>query len=349
MNRREMLSTVAGFAAMNSFAATTQKRAGMGIVTYALGIRRRAQRQNGGTSDLHDPVSFLEFCHRLGAGGVQVPIGVRDAAYTNTLRRTADEYAMFIEGIAGLPNDKAGVEQFEAEVETAKRAGAKVLRVVIIPGRRYERFKTMEEFRAFAARGLRSLELAEPVAARHRIRLAVENHKDQRIAERLALLKKLDSEYVGMCVDMGNSFALLEDPIEVVEAFGPWAFTVHIKDQAVKEYEEGFLFADMALGEGFLDLPKMVGIVRAAHPEARFSLETITRDPLQVPCLTESYWATFADVPGSDLARTLRTVRAHEHSGPLPQISGLPLEEQVKREEQNVRRSLAYARESLGM
>jgi sugar phosphate isomerase/epimerase len=256
---------------------------------------------------------------------------------------------MFMEGIAGLPNDKAAVEEFEAQVETAKRAGVDVLRVVIIPGRRYERFETEEEFRTFAARGLRSLELAEPVAARRRVRLAVENHKDQRIPERLAFLKKIDSEYVGMCLDMGNSFALLEDPVKVVEAFAPWAFTVHIKDQAVKEYEDGFLFADMALGEGFLDLPKMVRIVRAVRPETRYSLETITRDPLEVPCLTEKYWATFPDVPGADLARTLRTVRAHEYRGPLPKISGLPMEEQVKREERNVRRSLAYARESLGI
>jgi hypothetical protein len=31
--------------------------------------------------DLNDPLNFLEECHRLGAGGMQVPLGVRDQTY----------------------------------------------------------------------------------------------------------------------------------------------------------------------------------------------------------------------------------------------------------------------------
>jgi sugar phosphate isomerase/epimerase len=30
----------------------------------------------------------------------------------------------------------------------------------------------------------------------------------------LEMLKRIDSEYVGVCIDTGNSFSLLEDPIE---------------------------------------------------------------------------------------------------------------------------------------
>lgn len=349
MNRREMLTALAGSAAASGLAGAATNKTGLGIVTYALGIRQRAGKKQGEKTDISDPMSFLEYCHSLGAGGIQHSIGVRDSAYTTTLRRKAEELEMFIEGTAGLPTDKAGVPQFEAQVDTAKRAGAKVLRVVIMPGRRYEEFDTRDEFQKFVERGRRSLELAEPVAARNKIRLAVENHKDQRVPERLALLKRISSEYVGVCIDVGNSFSLLEDPTEVVEAFAPYAFAVHLKDQAVQEYEDGFLFADMALGEGFLDLPKIVRTIQQAHPETRFNLETITRDPLKVPCLTEKYWATFADVPGRDLARTLRTVRAKAYRGELPRISNLSLEEQVKREDQNVRRSLAYAQVSLGI
>ena len=43
----------------------------------------------------------------------------------------------------------------------------------------------------------------------------------------------------------------------------------------------------------------------------------ITRDPLKVPCLTDRYWATFADLPGRHLARTLSLVRSHLRD-PLP-------------------------------
>ena len=321
----------------------------MGVCVYCLGLRNRAERARDKNSNLADPLNFLEYCHSIGAGGIQIPLGTRDSEYTSRLRREAETHGMFIEGIASPPHDQAAVERFDAEVRTAKAAGADVIRTVIIPGRRYERFDSAEEFQQFVKRGVRSLELAEPVVAKHGIRLAVENHKDQRIPERLGVLKRISSEYVGACVDTGNSFSLLEDPIEVVEALAPWAFSVHLKDQAVQEYEDGFLFADIPLGDGFLDLAKMVEILRRAKPAVQFTLEMITRDPLRVPCLTEKYWATFADVPGRDLARTLRTVRASAFEGPPPLVSHLPMDQQAVQEEVNIKQCLAYAREELNL
>jgi len=354
MNRREMLlSAAAGVSASllrgttTLFGQSPSDARRLGICVYALGVRSRAERTRG-DKDFNDPIRFLDFCLGLGAGGVQIPIGIRDGDYTARLRKAAEGHGMFIEGIAGLPGDEAALERFEAEVRTAKNAGASVIRVVIIPGRRYERFDSADEFRRFVQQGVRSLELAEPVAARHRVRLAVENHKDQRVPERLEVLGRLSSEYVGACVDVGNSFALLEDPVEVVRAYAPWAASVHLKDQAVREYEAGLLLADAVLGDGFLDLPQMVAILKEANRNVQFSLETITRDPLEVPCLSEKYWATFADVPGSDLARTLRIVRAGAAER-LVEVSKLAPDEQVAEEEQNVKRSLAYARDRLGL
>lgn len=59
------------------------------------------------------------------------------------------------------------------------------------------------------------------------------------------------------------------------------------------------------------DVRRMVRTIRRIRPQVRFSLELITRNALKVPCLTEEYRATMPDVPGRDLARTLRFV--HEH------------------------------------
>ena len=149
------------------------------------------------------------------------------------------------------------------------------------------------------------------MVARHRCLLAVENHKDWRADELLALLKKVGSDSLGVCLDTGNSISLLEDPMEVVEALAPRAFTTHFKDMAVEEYRDGFLLAEVPLGTGFLDLPRVVRVLREARPEIRFNLEMITRDPLKVPCLTDRYWATFADLPG-------RTPGPHALARPRP-------------------------------
>jgi hypothetical protein len=80
----------------------------------------------------------------------------------------------------------------------------------------------------------------------------------------------------------------------------------------------------------------------------RFNLETITRDPLKVPVLTEKYWATMPDVPGSDLARTLLAVRRNAVKQ-LPRITDLPAERQPETESDGIRRSLDYARSELGL
>jgi sugar phosphate isomerase/epimerase len=299
-----------------------------------------------------EPLRFLEYCHGLGAGGVQVGIGRRDDAYTSQLRRQAEDWGMFLEGTGGLPRDQADLERFEAEVVTAKNSGATVIRVVMPSkgsGRRYEAYKSAEEFRETRDRGRRMLELAEPVVARHRIRLAVENHKDERVPERIETFKHISSEYVGACVDTGNDVSFLEDPMDVIEAYAPWAFSVHLKDMAVQEYEDGFLLAEAPLGEGILDLPKVVQVLRSRHPEVQFSLEMMTRDPLKVPCLTEPYWVAMGDIPGSYLARTLRMVRTRGSKQPLPQVSRLAVPEQFALEDANVRKCLAYAHEHLGL
>jgi sugar phosphate isomerase/epimerase len=131
-----------------------------------------------------------------------------------------------------------------------------------------------------------------------------------------------------------------------VTALAPWAHAVHLKDQAVEEYADGFLLGDIPLGQGALDLAAMVDVLRAAKPGMRFTLELITRDPLRVPCNTEGYWATFPDVPRGDLDRTMEFVREHATHN-LQYVAELSADEQVALENENVRASLEFARERL--
>lgn len=280
---------------------------------------------------------------------MQFPLGVRDEKDMAQLRQTAEKHNLHIEATFDLPRDRSGLELLGKRILTARAAGAQLARVVLFPGLRDESFTSAETFARASRQALLSLQLAEPIAARHHFRLAVENHKDQRVTERLTLLKRLSSEYVGACVDVGNNFSLCEDPLEVVRALAPWAFTVHLKDQAVREYQDGFLFADAALGRGFLDLPAMVRLLRQAHPGVRFYLEVITRDPLRVPVLTPGYWATMPEIPAADLARTLRTVKSNAARDPFPTLDSLNPEAQIAWETRNIQTSLAYARDHLSL
>lgn len=321
----------------------------LGLVTYALLIGQKAGTENPKLPNLADPLNFLRESSRLGASGMQVALGIKESSYIKKLRAFGEENDLFIEGTSVLPRTEAELDRFEKEMQTASQCGASVVRTVIMPGRRYEQFKTEAEYQAAAEQGKRMLQLAEPIARRSKLRLAVENHKDQLIEERVQLLEHFSSEYIGVCFDVGNSLALLEDPMKTAEAFAPWILTVHFKDQGVARYEDGFLLADVPVGQGAIDLPAVLSLLRGRCPKARLSLELITRDPLKVPVLTESYWPTLGRVPASRLAAALTLLKRNKNPEPFEVISNLPLVEQVKAEERNITDSLKFAVNQLGL
>src|SRR5204862_4188011 len=118
------------------------------------------------------------------------------------------------------------------------------VRTVMLGTRRYETFHAAKEYTAFAEQALASLRLAEPVVARHKATLAVENHKDFRTDELIDLMKAVSSEHVGVCVDTGNSIALLERPTDTAVALAPWVRACHLKDMGVEPAADGFLLAE---------------------------------------------------------------------------------------------------------
>lgn len=346
------MGAVAACAAVSSIqrsiAAEPVIRTGIGLVIYDCNLRRKWMSQQNADFDLFEPRTFLKHCHRLGAGGMQANLGVMKPSDIGELRDFAEQHELFIDAIIKPPENNGDVSRFDAEIVTARDVGVQAARTTIIPGRRYERFKSLAEFREFERRGQQMLERAAPIVEKHRVPFAVENHKDQRIEERIALFKHLDNEFIGACIDTGNSFALLDGAYEPIEALAPYAFTVHLKDQALKEHGEGFLLGDIPLGQGSFDLKRMVEIIRKAKPNVKFVLELITRDALMVPCLTDDFYSTMPTARASDLARTMRFVSQHP-ARELQQVSTLSPDAQVQLEDANVAASIQYARAKLGL
>jgi sugar phosphate isomerase/epimerase len=334
--RREFVAASAVGMASLGVATEPPAKTGRGVLLYSYGIRSRQEK------GFADPATFAAFCRERGAAGVQVPLGNRDDTAAGQLRDRCSELGMFLEGIVRAPKDEKDIDRFEAEIRTARACGAEVVRTVLSPGRRYEVFSVADDFVRFAAKAAQSLKLAAPIVRKHKVQLAVENHKDYRVEEMAALMKTFGDEFVGVCLDTGNNVALLDEPLATAKALAPWAFTVHLKDMGVEESKDGFLLSEVPLGRGRLDLKAIVGAVREKSPKARINLEMITRDPLSIPCLTDKYWATLAKVPGRDLARMLTWVREGKMDQ-LPRISKLPIADQIEAEDRHVRESFAFA------
>ena len=321
----------------------------MGIVVHSYWSRWNPKVESKKYPGFQNAMELIEHCHQIGAGGVQV--GVKDWSldFAKKVRDQREKLGLYLEGSIGLPNKPDDVAKFEQDVVNAKEAGVTILRTVASSGRRYEVYHSMEEYNTALKNAIASLQLAEPIAKKHKVKIAVENHKDWHAPELVGIIKKLDSEAVGVTLDFGNSIALLEDPMKVVQTLAPYIFSTHVKDMGVSEYADGFLLSEVPMGKGFLDLKKMVAICEEKNPNITFSLEMITRDPLEIPCLKSEYWATFDETKGSQLASALRMVKQNSFKGELPRISPLTADDKLAAEENNIIACLGYSKSELGL
>ncbi len=335
MTRRQFLTTVAAATPMAA-RAQSGARSAMGVAATALALR-----------GVKDTLQHIEYCHSLGAGGVQAGLTSLEPADVRRVRERLEQLGMFYEGAAGLPRDDGA--RFERAMAAAKDAGAICMRVVCLGGRRYETFNTLEDWKKFVADSHAALGRAARIADKVRLPLALENHKDWTLEEMLPIIQQYGGDYFGVCLDTGNNMALLDDPMEFVRQLAPYAISTHIKDMGVEESPDGFLLSEVVFGDGLLDIPGMVRTIAAARPKTKFTLEMITRNPLSIPCLTEKYWATFTERNGKYLARMLALVRRSKSPAPLPRTSGLERDAQARLEEDNVRKCLVWARDRLGL
>jgi len=316
----------------------------MGIVVHSYGARWHSKVESAKYPGFQDSMDLMRHCHQIGAGGIQVGVNGWQNDFAKKVRDQREKLGMYLEGSIGLPKTKEEVPAFESEVKSAKEAGAKVLRTACLSGRRYENFHSAEEFQAFKSKALQSMYLAIPVLERHKMKLAIENHKDWKVAELAAIIRDFDNEWLGVTLDFGNNVSLLEDPDEVIKILAPLAFSTHIKDMGVKKYADGFLLSEVPLGEGIVDLKAGVNLCRKYNPNITFSLEMITRDPLKIPCLTDEYWATFDEKKGAEFEKVMAMIEKNEFKSQLPSTSILDSEGRLAFEEANVLECLKYSR-----
>jgi sugar phosphate isomerase/epimerase len=353
MTRREMLT---GTGATLTWLSTRGLAAGGpgGLAAQGLPMLKNMGGEGPGFANRNRAGGFdiLEHCHNLGLGAVRlnVPQGGPDAV--RAVRQKLDTYGMRCIVSVSPPRTDAAVAAYDASIAAARELGA-VTTHASFTQRRYEEFDSFEAFKAGFEGHKKSVERAEPILRKHKVRLAIENHKGWRAAEHAAWVKQVGSEYVGVCYDFGNNIALCEDPVETYRLLAPITFYASFKDMAVAPYEDGFLLSEMALGDGMLDIPAMVKGLQQRDPNMIFALEMITRAPLKVPVLTKKYWTTFDDtyspLPGRDLARIMEIVRTAKPKVPLTTTEGLAPADALKLENDLIDRCIAYARKNLSL
>jgi 3-oxoisoapionate decarboxylase len=350
ISRRDILvlagSAPAWLASNANAAPAPGDRPRLGGAPTAFATRMRAGRAGGQRFDI------VEHCHNLGLGGVQTNPPSTDPEAIRTFRARLERYNLYLICDPQLPKQPGDLDAFETQVKAYKEAGAVAFHAALT-GRRYEDFAAVAPWKKMFDGIQASVALAEPVLRKYKMRLGLENHKGYRAVEQAVWLRRLGSEYVGVCFDFGNNLSLCEDPMDTMRTLMPHIFFSHIKDMAVEDYEDGFLLSEVITGDGILDLKGMVAALRQKDPNFHFLLEMITRDPLKIPVYTPKYWATFDDaispLPGRDLAKTLALVRKNKPKSPLPHVSGLSTEAQIKLEDDYNQKCIDWARQNLDL
>jgi len=338
INRRTFLTMTAGATAL---AFKPFKGTQMGIVVHSYAFRWNSKIPSTKYPGFATALDLLDHTAEIGAAGIQVVVNGWDTDFAKKVRDRREKLGLYLEGSIGMPSTQDDVPGFEKTVMNAKEAGAIVLRTVTSSGRRYEVFHSGAEVEEFKRKALEQIQWIEPILKRNKVRLAVENHKDWTAPELAAAMRKISSEYVGVTLDFGNSVSLLEQPNDVIETLAPYVVSTHVKDMAVEEYENGFLLSEVPLGEGFIELEKAFALCKKHNPKVKFSLEMITRDPLQIPCKTNEYKEVVGDKEAS-----FKKIMAKQKQK-LPRVSQLNDEEKLAVEEENILKCIDYSKSKL--
>ncbi len=171
-------------------------------------------------------------------------------------------------------------------IALARRCGSQILRVVVDTADHHPTSDEMVD----TARALL------PELADASVRLAIENHDRFTAATLTGVIRRVGSEWVGICLDTVNSFGALEGPQVVVEALAPHTVNLHIKDFAVHRVPSnmGFSVEGRPAGEGRLDVPWLLRTLRDAgrDPNAILELWTPPEADLAATIAKEDAWAT---------------------------------------------------------
>jgi sugar phosphate isomerase/epimerase len=294
-----------------------------------------------------EDLDILDRAVGLGVGSVQIDTRLRlpdgGVAHRRDVRERAQKLGLRLVGSGGwLPEGKGFADLLAA----GREMGVDVIRFATSVFRGRAKPPSVETMIA-------DLKAVAKAYEKARVVLAIENHQDFTSAEMAAIFQAVGSPNLGVCLDTGNSIALLEDPVETARTLAPYVRAMHLKEYVVWPAAGGFDLVGVGMGRGVVDHPAVVAALEKGATAA--SLDVMIENPLErcaIPVLSPAVLAEFG---GRTLASLGPVVKLMEESAKkfpkglsLPQEAGLPPEQAMAVEESVNREAVAYARRLLG-
>ncbi|HEX5414339.1 MAG TPA: sugar phosphate isomerase/epimerase family protein [Chloroflexota bacterium] len=319
-----------------------------------------------------DAFQLLEYSAKLGLDNVHFSerrnFASLEEDYLVSLKSRADALGLAVEvGMGSFdrlstsfqPQHGTGEGQLGQMLRAAEIVGSPVVRCFL--GSQNDRLGDVS-IQQHLDECARTLKAVAPLARDLGIKVAVENHGgvDLLARELKALVEAVGTDAVGVCLDTGNPAYGGEDPVLTTEILAPYVVTSHVRDTRVWTVEDGAMAQWAPLGEGNVDLQRIVQILREQAPNPPVDLEIITgSNPKHLDYLApeSQVWRMYPDMPARDFARFVALAQQgtprpiDQLVGPynLEGLSGAELETFRAQQRQHFEASVRYAKEVLGL
>jgi sugar phosphate isomerase/epimerase len=183
------------------------------------------------------------------------------------------------------------------------------------------------------------------------VKIAIENHAgDMQGHELVELIEAAGPEYVGATLDSGNATWTLEDPLDNLEALGPYAVCSGIRDSMIWTYEDGAMVQWTAMGEGQVDFNGYMDRFATLCPDTPVILEIISGFARPFPYFKDDFWPPYADIPAPAFAKFVAMAQRGRPIESFSAPEGADPEEATREYQRaELERSLAYCKETLGL
>ncbi|MEN0024035.1 MAG: TIM barrel protein [Microbacterium sp.] len=204
-----------------------------------------------------EPLSLIGALEDTRAQGVELfqicdyaPLDRMSDAELNDAARAARDLGIAIElGTKGIQPEHLSRYLALAEIFDARL----VRSMVYAPSSR----PTLPEAETWLRSSIRSFERAG-------VTLALETYEQLATADLTALVERVGSRHLGICLDPANVVARLELPSACIQLAAPVVANVHVKDFAFARQDGwvGFTYSGTAMGTGLHDYPALLSAVR---------------------------------------------------------------------------------------
>lgn len=177
-----------------------------------------------------------------------------------------------------------------AQIPAAAALGSKVLRVLVSDVLEGARFTLAGGWEAQLSEVITRLRRLRPLAERHGICLAVENHQDATADDLVRICEEVGGDAIGVTFDPVNAIIVGEAPLAALEQLKPYIRNIHLADYVVYPSDEGYRLVRCALGEGATNFRELFDALGKAVPEATCQIELIGHNARHIRLLSDEWW-----------------------------------------------------------